>query len=159
VLFLNDSLAGPFQPIDHLLEHFHSCAADVWGMTDSSQFGRHLQSYCLGFRGHSLREAPLARFWRGIRVEVSKDDVIWWNELGLSRLLGKERFVMEAAIPYQQVVGEGQNPTIVGWRRLLDLGFPFVKRQLFRQPEVAPDGAMVRDEIRRRFGVDVDEWV
>ena len=77
----------------------------------------------------------------------------------MSRLLGKERFVMEAAIPYQQVVGEGQNPTIVGWRRLLDLGFPFVKRQLLCQPEVAPDGSMVREEVQRKFGIILDEWL
>jgi hypothetical protein len=34
-----------------------------------------------------LGSAPLARFWRGIRVESSRDDVIWRYEIGLSRLL------------------------------------------------------------------------
>lgn len=159
VLLLNDSLVGPFQPIDHLLERFHDSAADVWGMTDTSQFFHHLQSYCLGFRGGSLREPPLSRFWRDIRAEASRDDVIWRNEIGLARLLDQERFVVEAAIPYRRVVGEGENPTVIGWRRLLDEGFPFVKRQLLREPHVAPDGAQVREELRRRFGVDVDTWL
>lgn len=159
VLLLNDSLVGPFQPIDHLLERFDQSAADVWGMTDTTQFRHHLQSYCLGFKGGSLREPSLSRFWRTIRVEGSREDVIWRYELGLSQLLDRERFVTEAAIPYWRVVGEKQNPTILGWRRLLDEGFPFVKRQLLREPHIAPEGAQVSAEIRRRYGVEVDDWM
>jgi lipopolysaccharide biosynthesis protein len=159
VLLLNDSLAGPFQPIDHLIEHFQASAADVWGLTDTSRYCRHLQSYCVGFKDGCLQEAPLARFWRGICVEESRDQVIWRNEIGLSRLLNRERYSIDVAISYRRVVHEGENPTILGWRRLLDLGFPFVKRELLRRPEIAPDGAMVREELRRRFGVEVDEWL
>lgn len=159
VLLLNDSLAGPFQPIDQLLRHFDQSGADVWGMTDTCQFGRHLQSYCLGFKRGCLTEGPLARFWRGVRVERSRDDVIWRYEIGLSRLLHRERFSIDAAIGYRKVVSEGQNPTIIGWRRLLDAGFPFVKRQLLRQPEAAPDGSLVREEVQRRFGVNLDQWL
>jgi lipopolysaccharide biosynthesis protein len=159
VLLVNDSMAGPFGPIDHLLGSFHGTGADVWGATDTSQFGYHLQSYMLGFRHRVLTEGELSRFWRNIRVEPTKADVIWRGEIGLSRLLRRERFGTSAAIPYRRVVGEGQNPTIIGWRRLLDEGFPFVKRELVRRPEVAPDGPLVRAEVSRRFGVDVDEWI
>ena len=58
VLLVNDSLAGPFAPIDHLLERFHRSHADVWAMTDTSQLGQHLQSYCLGFRGDVWTGSP-----------------------------------------------------------------------------------------------------
>lgn len=159
VLFVNDSLAGPFAVLDGLLEQFQGSRADVWGITDTTQFGYHLQSYCLGFRRGCLQEPPLRRFWRDIRVERSKEDVIWRNEIGFSRLLRRERFVTEAAIPYRTVVADGENPTIVGWHKLLDRGFPFVKRTLLERPEVASDGELVDPELRRRFGVDVREWV
>ena len=159
VLLLNDSLVGPFASFDHLLRHFEVSAADVWGMTDTSQYVHHLQSYCLGFRRASLCEAPLARFWRDVRVERSRQDVIWRYEVALGRLLERERFVMEAAIPYRRVVGHGQNPTIMGWRALLDQGFPFVKRQLLREPGLAPDGWLLHGELRRRFGIDPEAWV
>jgi lipopolysaccharide biosynthesis protein len=158
-LLLNDSLAGPFDEIDDLLAQLEASAADVWGLTDTMQFGHHLQSYCLGFRRGSLDAAPVKRFWKDIRVEASKEAVIWRNEIGLSQMLHRERFVVEAAIPSRLVVPDGQNPTIIGWRGLLDHGFPFVKRELLRRPDIAPDGAMVRDELRRRFGVDADEWL
>ena len=159
VLMINSSLVGPFDSIDHLVHHFETTTADVWGITDSTQFGQHLQSYCLGFRGRTLLERPVVGFWKDIRVEGSRDAVIERNELGLSRLLRRERFVTGVAIPHWRVVGEGQNPVIVGWRRLLDEGFPFVKRQLLREPHVAPDGDLLPEELRRRYGVIAEEWL
>ena len=65
----------------------------------------------------------------------------------------------DAAIPHWRVVADGQNPTIIGWRRLLDSGFPFVKRQLLREPALAPDGEEARTEVEQRFGVAVDGWL
>lgn len=159
VLLVNDSLAGPFAALDGLLERFQGSQADVWGLTDTTQFGHHLQSYCLGFRRGCLQEPPLRRFWHDIRVERSKEDVIWRDEIGLGRLLQREQFVTEAAFPYRTVVADGENPTIMGWRKLLEAGFPFVKRTLLDRPEVAPDGELVDQELRRRFGVDVRAWV
>jgi lipopolysaccharide biosynthesis protein len=159
VLLLNDSLAGPFQSIEALLLHFDRTAADIWGLTDTCQFGKHLQSYCLGFKRGCLSEPVLARFWRSIRVEGSRDDVIMRYEIGLGRLLQREGFSVDAAIRYGRVVRDGENPTIIGWRRLLDIGFPFVKRQLLRQPHVAPDGSLVREVVERKFGLNLDEWL
>jgi lipopolysaccharide biosynthesis protein len=159
VLLLNDSLVGPFRTLDPFFEHFDRSGADVWGLTDTSQFGRHLQSYCLGFKRGCLAEPGLASFWRGIRAERSRDDVIWRYEIGLARVLDRERFSTDAAIRFRRVVKDGENPTIIGWRRLLDLGFPFVKRQLLRQPEVAPDGAEVRPVVESKFGLVLDEWL
>jgi lipopolysaccharide biosynthesis protein len=159
VLLVNDSLVGPFESIATLLDGFHKSKADVWGMTDTTQFAYHLQSYCLGFGGHALREPPIARFWSNVRAVTSRDEAIWDNEIALGRLLGREHFTMEAAIPYWRVVSDGQNPTILGWRRLLDAGFPFVKRQLLREPQVAPDAVEIPEHLLSRYGVAVREWV
>lgn len=159
VLLFNDSLAGPFAPIDHMLDHFQRSNADVWAITDTRQLRHHLQSYCLGFKGGCLDAAPLRKFWDGIRVEPSRDTVIERYELGLSRLLARERYLVDVAIPSWRVVGIDDNPTILGWRELLDEGFPFVKRQILREPDICPDGGSVREELRRRYGVDADEWL
>ena len=159
VLLLNDSLVGPFTTIEPLLAKFHASAADVWAVTDTAQFEYHLQSYVLGFTGQTLREPPLQAFWRDVCVEASKDDVIWRYEIGLSRLLRRERYGVDVAISCRHLVPDGRNPAIIGWQGLLDRGFPFVKRELLTNPKVAPDGEMVPSELRRRFGVDVAEWV
>jgi lipopolysaccharide biosynthesis protein len=158
VLLMNDSLAGPFAPIDGLLDRFSASAADVWALTDTMQFGYHLQSYCLGFTNGCLRERPLEEFWHDIRVEPSRDDVIWHGEIQLSRILSRERFIMEAAFPHQRIVPEGKNPTIIGWRRLLELGFPFVKRQLLREPDLVPDGTSIPLKVRELYGIEVAAW-
>jgi lipopolysaccharide biosynthesis protein len=159
VLLVNDSLVGPFAPIDHLLERFHRSRADVWAMTDTSQLGQHLQSYCLGFKEGCLDREPLRSFWTGIRVEATRDDVILRYEVGLSRVLKKARLSSDVAIEGWRAVDEDDNPTIMGWRRLLDLGFPFVKRQVLLEPGVCPDGREAPAELRRRFGVEASRWL
>jgi lipopolysaccharide biosynthesis protein len=159
VLLMNDSLAGPFAPIQPLLDHFDRSQADVWAMTDTTQLGHHLQSYCLGFKGGCLESPALAAFWRSIRVEESREAVIDQYELGLGRLLERERFATDVAIPGWRVVEGDDNPTTIGWRRLLDEGFPFVKRQVITEPGVCPDGSSAPAELLRRFGVEVMDWL
>ena len=98
-------------------------------------------------------------FWQDICVEASKDDVIWRYEIGLSRLLRRERYGSDVAIPFRHLVPDGKNPAIIGWQRLLDRGFPFVKRELLCDPRSRPTASWCRAELRRRFDVDVTEWV
>ncbi len=158
-ILLNDSMAGPFTTLRPLLEAFDATVADVWGLTDTQQMGSHLQSYFLGFRDGVLAERPLARFWGDVRHEAEKSHVIVRNEIGLSRLLQLEGFVHIPAFSHERVVAHGENPVIKGWRRLLELGFPFLKREILRDPDVAPAGRSAPAAVRRRFGVDVAEWV
>ena len=158
VVLTNDSLAGPFSPISGILEDFEESRADVFALTDNTQFGHHLQSFFLGFRAGVLAEDPLTHFWSRIRHEKRKERVILRNEVGLSRLLRQEGYSVEVAFPHAAVVNHWQNPTIDGWGRLLDLGFPFVKRELLRRPELAVDGERIPDVLHRRFAVDVEEW-
>jgi hypothetical protein len=47
---------------------------------------------------------------------------------------------------------------IIGWRRLLELGFPFLKREILRDPAVAPDGEEAPAVVAEVFGVDVADW-
>lgn len=159
VVLANDSLVGPFAPIDSLLDRFYRSPADVWGLTETLQFTRHLQSYFLGFRGGVLTEPPLARFWAGVRHYEDKQLVIHRNEIGLGQLLQAEGYAVDAAFVAGHVVDPADNPTIAGWRTLLDRGMPFVKREIVRSPELAPQGDEIADELRRRYGVEVSEWI
>lgn len=158
VILTNDSLMGPFASPAPLLDRLSSSPADVWGLTETMQFVRHLQSYFLAFRGGVLQERPLAQFWGDVRHYGDKQLVIHRGELGLARLLAREGFSMDAAFPAQSVTRPEDNPTLAGWRNLLDGGFPFVKRELVRRPDLVPDGQDVAAEVRRRFGADLDEW-
>ena len=159
VILANDSMAGPFAPLRPLLDQFDETAADVWGLTDTSQFEPHLQSYFLGFRNSVLASTPVRRFWSGIRDEREKIRIILRSEIGLSRLLRDEGFVQMPAYPQERYVESGENPVIVGWRRLLEHGFPFLKREILRDPSVAPDGEVAPAVVARLFGADVGAWV
>lgn len=159
VLLTNDSLVGPFAALDEVFSGFDQTRADVWGLTDTYQFVHHLQSYCVGFGREALSWPPLAAFFGGIRQEKDKTEIIWRNELGLARLLRQEGFTLEAAFPADLVVARGDNPTVRGWRGLLDQGFPFVKREIVTNPSVAPWGNTVPAVLAKRFGVDVQDWL
>jgi len=159
VVLVNDSLLGPFWGLDKVLTGFHESKADVYGLTDTMQFGYHLQSYFLGFKNGVLEEHALRQFWMGIRHETNKQRIIQRNEIGFSRLLRREGFISEAAFPYWWSVNAGENPTIRGWEKLLECGFPFVKREIVRTPEVAPRGNQVARVVRQKIGVDIEEWL
>jgi len=159
VVLANDSLVGPFATISPLLHSFEESQADVWGLTETLQFSRHLQSYFIGFQGGVLDERPLADFWSDVRHYEDKNLVIHRNELGLGRLLQDEGYAVDAAFVAEQVVAAADNPTIIGWHRLLGGRFPFVKRELVQTPTLALDGAQIKVAVKEIFGADVEDWL
>lgn len=159
VLLLNDSLAGPFAPIGTLLGQFEERSVDLWGFTDSPQHVPHLQSYAVGGTGSMLVEGAVGTFWEDVAHHPEKTDVIANGELALARVAHDAGLALGAAYPWPSVGTGAGNPVVDGWKRLLNLGFPFVKRELLREPDAAVGGYTVPDVVRRKFGVDVSEWV
>lgn len=158
-LLMNDSMAGPFVPMVDLLARFRGCDTDVWGLVASGQWGWHIQSYMIGFAPGVLAEPVVRRFWSSVTEQPSKTDVIVAYELGQSRMLLREGFTIDVVVPPGLLTDKELNPAIMAWRRLLDLGIPLVKKQLIREPSVAPDGDEVADELLKRYGVEVKEWL
>ena len=64
VVLTNDSLAGPYGPLDDLLARIEASPAEVWAATANEQPQVHLQSYLLGFRGGRARPGTVARVLR-----------------------------------------------------------------------------------------------
>ena len=159
VLTLNDSLAGPFSSIGGLITDFESVPSPVWGAVRSYQFAPHLQSFFLGFKQGVLDSKPLRRFWNRVSVQGTKTKVIWKYELGLSELLRTAGIQNSAAFDGATIVEGELNPSILGWRKLLESGFPFVKRQLLTEPHVAPDSAEIPSVVKRLFSEEVVEWL
>lgn len=158
LLLMNDSLVGPFASPAPLFERFLAGTARFWGLTDSREEAPHIQSYCLGFRGGILEHPRLRAFWRGIRVERDKGRVVRKYEIGLSRLMRRLGVASEVALPGGDVVQGSDNPTLHGWRRLIERGFPFVKRRVVREEGRWSPDEPVATVLRRHFGVDLDAW-
>jgi lipopolysaccharide biosynthesis protein len=159
VILTNDSMVGPFSSLADVMARFEASTADVFGLTDTRQYFRHLQSYFLGFTHGVLRDAPLDRFFADVRSEPTKWDVIDRYELGLNRLLRREGYGITSGFHADDVVPTGENPVIKGWWRLLERGFPFVKREILRNPEVAPRAEWVSREVAAVFGERVEDWI
>lgn len=158
VVLANDSLVGPFASAAHVVAAAEASRADVWGVTETLQFRRHLQSYWLAYHHGVLAERPLAWFWASVRHHDDKQRIIMRNELGLAHLLQSEGYTTDAMFPAPTVVDPGDNPTIAGWSALLDGALPFVKREIVRRPELAPAGERIPDEVLARYGARLEEW-
>jgi lipopolysaccharide biosynthesis protein len=160
VLLLNDSLIGPFSSLGPIVGGFEASGADVWGLVDSNQMSPHFQSHFVGYRGGVLTDPPLVHFWSSIRLQPTKELMIKRYERGLHPLLQLVGYRLATGFPWQDVVANGQNPTIMGWRRLLAFGFPYVKRELVWKPyHLLTDAEDVDSVIRARFGQEVRAWV
>jgi len=159
VIITNDSLVGPFSSLGPMVDDFESSYFDVWGGTWTAQYMPHLQSFLLGFRNGVLDDPAVKYFWRNLPEQAAKFDIIDKYELGLSRLLHGEGFVTGAWFDYELVVQYTQNPTIIGWRGLLDLGFPFVKRELVTNPSIVADGSEVPAVVQEKFGINPTDWL
>jgi hypothetical protein len=159
VLLVNDSMLGPFAQLKDICAEFEQNRADVWALTDTRQYFHHLQSYFLGFRDGVLADRPLSDFYANVRQEPTKWDVIRRYELGLSVLLKREGYAVTAARPGDELAAPGENPVIKGWWRLLDRSVPLVKREILREPAVAPYGDRLPAEIRDRYREDVYAWM
>ena len=158
VLLVNDSMLGPFRDIGQLLQEAELCGADVCGLTDSAAVRDHLQSYFLWFHRGVLDSDALRDFWSDIRVQPSKEVVVRQYEIGLSLLLARHGYSTHALYPYAGVVPRGQDPTVHGWRALLEAGFPFLKRIVLRHPD-APQRAQAAEVIRALYGLELDDWL
>lgn len=159
VLLTNDSLAGPFAPIGGLLEAAATSTADVWGAVRSEQFSSHLQSYMIAFRGGTLTEAPLRHFWGNLPHATTKSEIVERYEMALGAMLWAEGYSTEAFIEGKSIATPGENPAIARWHTLLESGFPFVKRQLLREPHLVHDGVDVPEVVARLFRTDPYDWV
>lgn len=159
VIITNDSMAGPFASIAPLLADFEAARTDVWSLTDSYQLGHHLQSFFVGFRGGVLAEPVLRGFFRRVRVEPEKMEVVRRYEVGLTAACIAGGYSMSTRFRAQDLGVGAENPTLAGWQRLLTEGFPFVKRTLVNDPSTAPGAEDAAEVVRRRFGVELADWL
>ena len=134
--------------------------ADVWGMVECDQFAPHLQSFFRGFRYGVLAEPPMRRFWRdraGRPGQVRPDPGL---RVRLHRVPGPARLLHDPVrAPQRAWWATGSTRPSSGWQALLDAGVPFVKRELVRNPELAPDGHRIAAVIADRYGTDVADWL
>jgi len=139
LLLLNDSVMGPLFDIGDLVGRLEAFPADIVGMTDSTRFCRHLQSYFVYFKRHVVNSVEFRAFFDAVEAEDYKEAIIRRYEVGLSRLL-KKKYTIGALYELEQVREKSgytarplawTNPTVHLWRELIeDWRFPFLKKSV-----------------------------
>lgn len=159
VLLTNDSMLGPFAPIDELLEWAaEPPGPDIRCLTSSFQFGRHMQSYFLSFRGGILADPVWRRFFDGIRVQSTKEDVVMAYELRLSRLAFSESYSTDEWVTGPDIGAGDENPTIRAWQGIIASGAPFLKRTILTHPDLTAEAAASAEYLQRLYNIDIHQW-
>lgn len=159
LLIVNDSMLGPFWSLKSVIQGFESSFGEAWGLTRTHQFEPHVQSFFMGFHKPVVSSPVFHDFWGQVRVEPDKGSVIRRYELGLARLLFVEGFVTTAHIDGAVAAGFGENPSLLGWRKLLELDVPLIKRELIAHPQLFVHGDRIPGILEREFQIDITEWL
>lgn len=147
LVIANDSVFGPLDTFPAFVARLRGEDADVIGATESRQARRHFQSYCIGFRPRTLRSRAFRRFWRRVRT-YPKKQVIRRYELRMLERLENAGLRCAALFPAGTV--RGPNPTLNGWRGLIERGMPFLKIMLVRDGPEKRDIAGWPEALRDR---------
>ena len=137
--FVNDSITGPFRPLDEMIANIRAANAGFFALTDCSIGSYHLQSFFFGWSGKNLRSPVLREFWRSVTIERNKQDVIDKYEREICKLsdvlpvstqdvlfgFNKMLHVEPSKIPDFSMSHHA-------WKLLISNGFPFVKTQVLR---------------------------
>jgi 2-polyprenyl-3-methyl-5-hydroxy-6-metoxy-1,4-benzoquinol methylase len=143
IVLLNSSVYGPIFPLQEAFDAMSNDGCDFWGMTESYEQTRHLQSYFIVFRQKVIRSLRFAEFWNSILEYRDKNQVIRSYEVGLSQWLVDCEFTMGVYCSWPKLIryyNAGHvrrlrhlfNPSVKLPTELIALKMPFVKREVFR---------------------------
>jgi lipopolysaccharide biosynthesis protein len=130
VVLTNSSMYGPVVPLAPTMERLWALPSDVLGMTESCEFGAHLQSWFLGFKGPVTRSARFISYWERIRPATNKWGTILAHEMRWARDLADDGRPASVLVPASRT-SRSRNPLTFTWQAVLEAGVPFLKRSLF----------------------------
>ena len=159
VLITNDSMLGPFKPIQELLRQAEAPGADITAATLSLQITVHFQSFFVIFHDGVLDREPWRKFFDSIQEKKDKMDVVYAYEFGMHALCTRHSFSHRELFLPTDVNASTENPTLASWAALVNKGFPFIKRTIYADPTTAHGGENLANFVRFHFDQDVEDWV
>uniref|UniRef100_UPI0025866053 rhamnosyltransferase WsaF family glycosyltransferase n=1 Tax=uncultured Methylobacterium sp. TaxID=157278 RepID=UPI0025866053 len=130
----NDSVYGPTDPagLAAILKYCRESDKDIVALTDSHQVRRHLMSYFTAITQSGLKQSAIREFWNGVRSNRDKSTVIHEYEVRSIERWDAAGVTWDVMYPAPVTDELPINPTLRGWRDLVERGFPFLKVQLLR---------------------------
>jgi lipopolysaccharide biosynthesis protein len=146
ILLANDSVLGPFRPLEPLVAAWRKGGEGLFGLTESLGGGAHLQSYALLARGAGAIGTMLDHLAE-LSYYRSKWRLVQQGEIGLTRRMRVDGHRCAALFGYRALCESAAvrpdralNPTHHLWRELIERqGFPYLKTELvLRNPGHLP---------------------
>ncbi|ADN08333.1 putative glycosyltransferase, fusion protein [Sulfurimonas autotrophica] len=106
IIICNDSVYGPFYPLENVFNAMKNKQCDVWGMTSGQEISLHLQSYFLVCKKTVLLSSYFSDFWKNVKVLDNKRKIIETYEVGFSAKLLSLGFKLASYAEYKPVFME-----------------------------------------------------
>ena len=144
VLLCNDSMIGPFWDLQQFVGPMLESGDQLWGVSDSTMYRPHLQSYFLLMRRDVFIAPAIRDFFKGVIPQPSRHDVIQSYELGFSRLVCELGFTWHAFLSSDQML-DPRNGELMGNITayplcMLQKGAPLIKVKALTDPRSNYDG-------------------
>ena len=162
LLLMNNSVFLIKDSLSDLMAKVRSTKADITGLTDSNERRRHIQSYFLFFGPPAIQGSSLWKWFESLNTISDKQatvdsleipmmqamsrlgfetSVVWnfslLNQFMFSSIAANilSEFRRESGVTYRlrsMKKGQYHNATHYMWAYLIELGFPFIKKDLLR---------------------------
>lgn len=106
LLFINDSIVGPFGSLQPMLQAFEQSDTDLWAVCNSFDRCHHVQSFCYGFHPNSINLPYLLAFFLYGKLAEEKQEAINRFELNMIKFFTDHEFVVRHWLDYRQLVNE-----------------------------------------------------
>lgn len=133
VILCNCSCFGPVFQLDGVFRKMESVRCDFWGLCrhpgESGRFPPHLQSYFLVIRSRLLRDSSFSEYFRNLETAADWENAVR-QETHFTGYFENKGFISASFIDgsLSQIYPD---PSIILPEKLLERGFPFVKRKVF----------------------------
>ena len=144
VLLCNDSVIGPFVDLNTVLEGMTREPSAVWGLSDSSLYRPHLQSYFLLMQRSLIEIDEVREFFDAVVPQPSRQDVIQTYEIGFSTLISqlgmKWRSLLSIESMFDPQNGERMTNSTAYPICSLSAGSPILKNRALKELSANADG-------------------
>ena len=165
VILCNCSCYGPVFPFERIFSQMSSVECDFWGLCRhpgaNSRYPAHLQSYFLVLRSRLFKDSSFIEYFNSLKTARNWQEAVN-QETHFTKYFEDKGFTAASFID-DSLSKIYPDASIILPERLLELGFPFVKRKVFSVDyshiQSYTDGTYIRavlDFLRNRTSYPVD---
>ena len=134
----NDSVYGPFQPIDVITTHMEDNSCDIFSLSENFERKRHFQSYFVSYNKKVFMHNIFRNFWDNFKIYEDKTTLINTCEIDFAHsLINVPEFRVKTFA--KRYNGTYVNIVQFFWHRAIMDGFPFMKIELFKDNPLKVD--------------------